>query len=106
MLHHKGYRGRIEFDDQTRRLHGEVLDTHGMITFEGRSVDEVEASFREAVDDYLAFCAERGEEPEEPMTERLVLDVPKSLHDELSVAAQREGKSISQWVADRLAGMI
>ena len=106
MLHHKGYRGRVEFDDQARMLHGEVLDTHGMITFRGRSVEEVEAAFRESVDDYLKFCAERGENPEEPFTETLVLRLPTSLHQDLVAGAEREGKSLDQFVTDRLLNAV
>ena len=62
MLSYHGYTGRIEYDGEAGLFHGEVLDLRDVITFQGRSVEEIEAAFRSSIDDYLAFCAERGEE--------------------------------------------
>lgn len=63
---HKGYRGRAELDLDTGIFHGEVLNTRDVITFQGTREDELEPALRESVEDYLAFCAERGEEPNPP----------------------------------------
>lgn len=68
MLEHKGYKGRVEFDAEAKVFHGEVGETRDVITFQGTSVDELEVAFCESVDDYLQFCAERGEEPDKPFT--------------------------------------
>jgi predicted HicB family RNase H-like nuclease len=56
MLKYKGYTGRVEYDDEAKIFHGEILDTKDVITFQGTSVDEIEKAFRGSVDDYLAFC--------------------------------------------------
>ena len=64
MLEVKGYTGQVELDDGAGIFHGEVIDTRDVITFQGRSVEEIEQAFRESIDDYLDFCKERGEEPE------------------------------------------
>ena len=102
MLNYKGYTGHVEFDDEAGLFHGEVLDTRDVITFQGRSVDEIETAFRESVDDYLAFCAERDEKPDKPFSGRLMLRLPKDLHREVFVGAKREGKSLNQFVVERL----
>ena len=68
MLRYKGYTGYVEFDDEADMLHGEILDTRDVVTFQGRTVDEVRKAFRDSVDDYLAFCAERNEQPEKPFS--------------------------------------
>ena len=65
-MEYKGYVGKVEFDDAASIFHGEIVNTRDVITFHGRSVDEMREAFRESVDDYLAFCAERGEESEAP----------------------------------------
>ena len=74
-----------------------------MITFQGKSVEELEQAFRDSIDEYLAFCEERGEEPDKPFSGRLMLRLPPALHREVYVQAQREGKSLNQWIADKLA---
>ncbi len=103
MLNYKGYRGRVEFDDEVGLFHGEVLDLKDVITFQGKSVEELEHAFRDSIDEYLAFCQERGEEPDKPFSGRLMLRLPPALHREVYVQARREGKSLNQWIADKLA---
>jgi predicted HicB family RNase H-like nuclease len=62
-MKYKGYAGLVQYDAEARLLHGEVLDLRDVVTFQGRSVEEVEKAFRDSVDDYLAFCAERAAAP-------------------------------------------
>lgn len=102
MLEYRGYRGAAEFDDEAGVFHGEVLDTRDVITFQGTSVQELEKAFRESIDDYLEFCDERGEEPDRPFSGRLMLRLPAELHRRVFVEARRAGKSINQWIAERL----
>ena len=66
MMQYKGYTGKVEYDDEAGIFHGEVINTRDVITFQGRSVVELREAFRDSVEDYLAFCAERDEEPEKP----------------------------------------
>lgn len=102
MLEYKGYRGRVELDDEAGLFHGEVLDTRDVITFQGKSVEELKLAFRESVDDYLDFCKERGEQPDRPFSGRLMLRLPSELHRRVYVEARREGKSLNQWITERL----
>ena len=44
MLNHKGYTGHVEFDDEAGIFHGEVLDLNDVVTFQGRTVEELEQS--------------------------------------------------------------
>ncbi len=102
MLKYKGYAGHVEYDDEARIFHGEVLDLRDVITFQGKNVEELEKAFRESIDDYLEFCEQRGEEPDKPFSGRLMLRLPPNLHRKAYVSAVREGKSLNQWIAERL----
>jgi predicted HicB family RNase H-like nuclease len=73
MMEYKGYVGKVELDDEANILHGEVINIRDVITFEGASVDEIQNAFRESVDDYLDFCAQRGEAPEKPFSGKFVV---------------------------------
>ncbi|MFQ5639650.1 MAG: type II toxin-antitoxin system HicB family antitoxin, partial [bacterium] len=66
MMQYKGYLARIEFDEEANIFHGEVINIRDVITFQGKSVEELKKAFEESVEDYLEFCAERNEEPERP----------------------------------------
>ncbi len=102
MLKYKGYTGHAEFDDEAELFHGEVLDLRDVITFQGTSVEELEKGFRDSVDDYLEFCEERGEEPDRPFSGRLMLRLPPNVHRDVYVRARQEGKSLNQWIAEKL----
>jgi predicted HicB family RNase H-like nuclease len=102
MLKYKGYTGQVEYDDEAGIFHGEVLDLRDVITFQGKSVGEIEHAFRESIDDYLEFCEQRGEQPDKPFSGRLMLRLPRDLHRKAYVNAQREGKSLNQWIAEKL----
>ena len=101
-MEYQGYTGHVEFDSEAGLFHGEVLDTRDVITFQGTSVEELVQAFRVSVDDYLEFCRERNEEPEKPFSGRLMLRLPPDLHRLAYVGAKKEGKSLNQWIADKL----
>jgi predicted HicB family RNase H-like nuclease len=102
MLKYKGYAGLVEYDDEAGIFHGEVIDLKDVITFQGRSVEELERAFRESIDDYLEFCLERKEEPDKPFSGRLMLRLPTALHRKVYITALKEGKSLNQWISEKL----
>ncbi len=102
MLNYKGYTGQINYDDEMKILHGEVIDTRDVITFQGKTVDEIEQAFRESVDDYLEFCNERGEQPDKPFSGKFILRMTPKLHHKLYLKANRSGKSLNRWVVETL----
>jgi predicted HicB family RNase H-like nuclease len=102
MLKYKGYTGHAIFDDEAGIFHGEVENTRDVITFQGRSVDELETAFRESIDDYLEWCAQRGKSPEKPFSGRVVVRMPPPLHRRLAAEASRQGKSLNSVVLEKL----
>ena len=99
-MQHRGYRGVVVFDDEAGLLHGEVVDTRDVITFQGSSVAEIQQEFRDSVDEYLAVCSERGRQPDRPYSGRIALRLPTRVHREAAVAARTEGKSLNAWLAE------
>ena len=106
MMKYKGYTGRVEYDDESKIFHGEIIDTKDVITFQGTTVDEIETAFRDSIDDYLEFCQTRGEKPEKPFSGKFVLRVPPELHNKLYIQAQKSGKSLNTWVVDVLKDVV
>jgi len=102
MLKYKGYTGSVEFDDESGIFHGEVLDLRDVVTFQGKSVEELKKAFRGSIDDYLKFCKERNEKADKPFSGRLMVRLPPRLHRKVFISARREGKSLNQWIAEKL----
>ncbi len=102
MIEYKGYIGKVEIDDQAGILHGEIINIRDVITFTGTSVAEVQQAFHESVDDYLDFCAQRGESPEKPFSGKFVVRLPAELHRKAYIQAKLSDKSLNSWVTDVL----
>jgi predicted HicB family RNase H-like nuclease len=102
MIEYKGYLSRIEFDDEANIFHGEVINIRDVITFQGESVDELRKAFEDSVEDYLAFCAEREEEPDKPFSGRFTVRLSPEQHRKVILAAEKAGKGIETWVEETL----
>ncbi len=100
---YQGYAARIEYSDEDACFVGRVAGIRDMISFHGESVDEIRHAFIEAMDFYLATCAERGETPNKPYSGKLMLRVPPEVHAAVATAAEVSGKSINQWAAEMLS---
>lgn len=102
MMEYKGYIGHVEFDDEAEIFHGEVINTRDVITFQGKTVNEIKQAFRDSVEDYLEYCAKLGQEPEKPFTGKFMLRIPPDLHRKIYVAAKQSGESINAWIKEQL----
>ena len=100
MLEYKGYIGTVEAEDGV--FFGLVAGLRDVITFEGTTFAEVVEAFRDSIDDYLAFCAERGEPPDRLYSGRIPLRVSPDTHRRAAMRAQSEGLSLNQWIARRI----
>ncbi len=65
-MNYKDYVAQFEVDVETSLIRGNVINTCDLITFHGKTVEEAIQSFRDSVDDYLAFCTSLGRGPEKP----------------------------------------
>ena len=66
-LKYKGYNGSIEYSAEDRILHGSMLGIRDAVVYGGADRDSLECNFRVAVDEYLAFCAEKGKTTARPV---------------------------------------
>ncbi len=57
-MEYKGYFGEITYDDEAKIFHGEVIGLKDIITFQGRSTNELEKAFQDSINNYLAWCKE------------------------------------------------
>lgn len=97
------YEAVVEYDDAAALFHGEVINLTDVITFQGRSVEELRQAFADSVADYLDFCRTRGEEPEQPFSGQLSVKVDPALHRAVVTAARRSGVTPDEWVSQTLA---
>ncbi|MBC6952092.1 toxin-antitoxin system HicB family antitoxin, partial [candidate division KSB1 bacterium] len=53
MMQYHGYLARVEYDDEAKIIHGEVINTRVVITLQGKSADELKKAFEDSIEDYL-----------------------------------------------------
>ena len=102
MLHYKNYAGIVEFDAHGKIFIGEVVGLRDMITFQGRTPEELERSFQESIDFYLEMCARDGVPPDRPFSGRFNVRINPEIHRKIAETAAHQRKSLNQWVADVL----
>lgn len=96
-MSHKGYFAKVEFDAEDRIFVGHVIGIRDVVGFHGKSVEELEKSFQEAVNNYLDACNKLDQKPNKPYSGNLMLRIPAEVHAAVAAAAEANGKSINQW---------
>lgn len=102
MKAYKGYTASVRFESSDSLLHGTVEGIRDIIHFAGASVSELEKAFHDSVEDYLAWCAEDGVDPQKPYSGKLAFRTSPEHHRIISEAANVEARSINQWMDDVL----
>lgn len=98
MMEYKGYKAKVSYLDEEKIFEGEVLGLKDPVTFQGRTVKQIETSFREAVDDYLNFCEIQGEDPDKPYSGKFMVRIPEALHRVVAELAELRGESLNTFV--------
>lgn len=105
ILEYKGFIAHIQFSADDDEFYGRVqnIERH-VISFGGKTVAELKKHFKEAVNGYLAFCAEEGIEPKKSLSGRITFRTTPQRHAKLAKAAMLSGKrSLNAFIDDVLA---
>jgi predicted HicB family RNase H-like nuclease len=105
-MNYKGYQGHVNYDDEAKLFHGEVVGLRDVITFQGTSVDELEQAFKDSVDEYLDFCKELGRAPEKPFSGKLMLRLPPEIHERAAFEAKTHGVSLNAWINQAITHLL
>jgi predicted HicB family RNase H-like nuclease len=105
-MKYKGYEAIVEYDEQDRLFVGRVINTLDVIAFDGKSVEELEDSFRNTVDEYLEDCQKRGKTPDKPFSGKFNLRISPDLHRQASLLAEKEGISLNTLVEKALHNIL
>ncbi len=86
---YKNYTAEVEIDPDAKVLAGRVLHLRDVIVFEGATVEDAERQFHASIDDYLAWAAEDGFEPDRPYSGKLPFRTTPEHHRKIALAAAR-----------------
>lgn len=106
MLRYHNYTGIVEFDSDGKIFTGEVIGLRDVITFQGRTPEEIEQSFRASVDFYLEMCEQDDIAPQEPFSGRFNVRLSPEIHRLIAERAALQHVSLNQWVVEAVTGAL
>lgn len=102
VLTYKGYIGSVHYNAEDDVFHGRIEGIRDLISFEGRSVEELKKAFHEAADDYLEFCSQVNKKPEKPYRGSFNVRIDPEIHRQIAIKAAISGISLNQFVQKAL----
>lgn len=106
MLEYKGYHAEIVYDEEDKYYCGRLYGIKDLVMFGGENMEEVEADFHSAVEDYLEFCRADGKEPNREFSNNLDVRIDSKLYQSLKVAAKNAGESFNGFIEKILSDYI
>jgi predicted HicB family RNase H-like nuclease len=103
---YKGYLASVEYSDENEVFHGRLEFIRDLVTFEGEDARALKAAFHEAVDDYLALCAEQGRRAEVPLKGSFNVRPGRDLHRRAMLFARRKGLNLNAVVTTALTAYL
>ena len=99
---YKGYIARVEYDDDDGIFFGRLAGIRDGVTFHADTVADLRAAFAEAVDDYIAACAQLGKTAQKPFSGQLMVRLDPQVHANAALAAEGAGTSLATWTEEAL----
>ncbi len=104
MMKYKGYTGQVVYDDEARIFHGDVIGIKAVITFQGKTVDEIEKAFQDSIDTYIDWCKSRNIQPEKPFSGDLHIKLSQKAHEQLAQEAFERNMNLDSFIVQKLTG--
>jgi predicted HicB family RNase H-like nuclease len=97
-LSYKDYIGTVSYSSEDEVFYGKLEHINDLITFESENAHDLKKAFEEAVDDYIAFCREKGVEPEKPFKGSFNVRVKPYLHKQAYLKALKSGMTLNKFI--------
>jgi predicted HicB family RNase H-like nuclease len=102
MLLHKGFIGKIEFDDRRLLLTGEVLNALDLLEFDGKTAEEIKVNFIKCVEDYCEIHQQKNTQEFIPFIGNYNISLTAAQQKHVMKAAKQDGSSMETWLNRRI----
>jgi len=97
-LNYKGFFASVSFVEEDNILFGKIEGIDDLIMFEGSSVTELKAMFKEAVEDYIELCKQTNKPCLKSFKGSFNVRVKPEIHQRAAMIATAKGISLNQFV--------
>lgn len=101
-LIYKDYIGSVKFSAEDEMFYGKIEHISDLVIFESDNAHGLKIAFEEAVDDYLAFCQEKGVNPDKPFKGTFNVRLKPSTHKLIHQKAIQQGMSLNKFIEKTL----
>lgn len=106
ILEYKGYYTKVEYSVEDNVLYGKIEGIKDLVNFESDNLCDIEEEFHSAVDDYLAFCKDLGQNPDKPYKGIFNVRVSPELHRKAAIAADKNGETLNAFVTKAISAAV
>ncbi len=97
-MNYKEYIAKVDFDENAEIFYGTVINSHALISFRGKDVNELKASFKNSVDTYLDTCKSEGINPEKSYSGKFNIRISPAIHQKLAIKAALNHESMNEHI--------
>ena len=98
IIKYKSFIGSLNFSQNDKTFFGKIEGINDLITFEGKTVDDLIKAFHEAVNDYLEICKIKNIEPHKSFKGSFNIRIKPELHAQAYHAAKAMKISLNRFV--------
>ncbi len=98
VMTYKEYIGSVHFNAEDEVFYGKIEGIEDLISFEGKSVNELKMAFEEAVEDYVDLCKRENKDIEKSYKGSFNVRIPPDLHRKVKRTAVQIGLSLNQFI--------
>lgn len=66
ILHYKDYYGTVNVSEEDNILYGKVIGIKGLLSYEGKTTEDLKRDFQGIIDEYIADCKRKNIKPQIP----------------------------------------
>ena len=96
IIKYKDFIGSVHFSSEDEIFYGKIEGIDDLVTFEGKSVDELKTSFKEAVEDYIEICKTHNKELHKSYKGSFNVRLKPIVHKKAAYRSLEEGISLNQ----------
>ena len=107
ILKYKDFIATVKYSDEDEAFVGRIEGIDSVVSFEGESVKELKAAFKEAVESYIDFCSRKGIlQQKKSYTGMFNVRINSDLHRRAAIAAKLQGSTLNAFVKESIEGRL
>ncbi len=101
-LKYKNFIGTVEYNSEDKLLTGKLMGIPDLVSYHGVTVSEIEASFKDAIDDYLDYCEREGKETTQSCGGIFNVRVSPYIHLKALERSKERGITLNKYIRNAL----